>query len=55
MRAILGEAARDAGTSDPGERFADWLIRMTRPGVDLDAAIEENRATARPDAPKAPR
>ena len=25
------------------ERFPDWLIRLTRPGIDLDAASEENR------------
>jgi hypothetical protein len=32
------------GSSQPGECFPDWFIRITRPGVDLDAAIEENRA-----------
>jgi hypothetical protein len=25
------------------EPFPDWFIRMTRPGIDLDQAIEENR------------
>jgi plasmid stability protein len=44
IRAILERAAQEAtipGTEQ--ERFPDWLIRMTRPGIDLDAAIEENR------------
>lgn len=44
MRAILERAAQageEAG--DRTERFPDWFIRMTRPGVDLDPAIEENR------------
>jgi antitoxin FitA len=44
VRAILQRAAQEAAT--PGaesERFPDWLIRLTRPGIDLDAAIEENR------------
>jgi hypothetical protein len=31
-------------SSQPGECFPDWFIRITRPGIDLDAAIEENRA-----------
>ena len=30
--------------SQPGECFPDWFIRITRPGIDLDAPIEENRA-----------
>ena len=44
VRAILERAAQ--GTefpSDAAERFPDWFIRMTRPGIDLDDAIEENR------------
>jgi antitoxin FitA len=44
VRTILERAAQDAET--PGtdtEPFPDWFIRMTRPGVDLDAAIEEDR------------
>jgi antitoxin FitA len=44
VRAILERAAQageEAG--DRTERFPDWFIRMTRPGVDLDPAIEENR------------
>ena len=44
VRAILERAAQEAGPSDAGERFPDWFIRMTRPGIDLDAAIEENRS-----------
>ena len=43
MRAILERAAQ--GTQPPSaeaERFPDWFIRMTRPGVDLDEAIDEN-------------
>ena len=44
VRAILERAAQEAlAPSDAGERFRDWFIRMTRPGIDLDAAIEENR------------
>ena len=44
VRTILERAAQEAmDPGDPGERFPDWFIRMTRPGIDLDAAIEENR------------
>jgi plasmid stability protein len=44
VRAILERAAQEAvGPSDQAERFPDWFIRVTRPGIDLDAAIEENR------------
>lgn len=44
VRAILERAAQEAvAPDDRGERFPDWFIRMTRPGVDLDAAIDENR------------
>lgn len=44
VRTILERAAQEAvSAADAGERFPDWFIRMTRPGVDLDAAIEENR------------
>jgi plasmid stability protein len=44
VRAILERAAQEApGRSHAAERFPDWFIRMTRPGIDLDAAIEENR------------
>ena len=44
VRAILERAAQEAvsSTGQP-ERFPDWFIRMTRPGIDLDPAIEENR------------
>jgi hypothetical protein len=31
-------------SSERGECFPDWMLRVTRPGIDLDAAIEENRA-----------
>ena len=31
------------GPAEAGEPFPDWFIRITRPGIDLDAAIEENR------------
>jgi hypothetical protein len=31
-----------AGPSAEAERFPDWFIRMTRPGIDLDEAIDEN-------------
>ncbi len=43
VRAILERAAQEAAPPGDGERFPDWFIRMTRPGIDLDAAIEENR------------
>lgn len=44
VRMVLERAAQEAVASeDRGERFPDWFIRMTRPGIDLDAAIEENR------------
>jgi plasmid stability protein len=43
IRAILERAAHEAVIPCDKERFPDWLIRMTRPGIDLDAAIEENR------------
>jgi plasmid stability protein len=44
VRAILDRAAQTSENVGEGtERFPDWFIRMTRPGVDLDPAIEENR------------
>jgi antitoxin FitA len=44
VRAILERAAQEpAGAADEGEPFPDWFIRMTRPGIDLDEAIDENR------------
>ena len=43
VRAILERAGQEAGPGEHAERFPDWFIRMTRPGIDLDAAIEENR------------
>jgi plasmid stability protein len=44
VRAILERAAQEAvGAGADAEPFPDWFIRMTRPGIDLDAAIEENR------------
>ena len=44
VRAILERAAQETvGRGDAAEPFPDWFIRMTRPGIDLDAAIEENR------------
>jgi hypothetical protein len=44
VRAILERAAQEAGIArDQPERFPDWFIGMTRPGIDLDPAIEENR------------
>jgi len=45
VRAILERAAQEPVVpTDQPERFPDWFIRMTRPGIDLDPAIEENRA-----------
>jgi plasmid stability protein len=44
VRSILERAAQAGENADDrAERFPDWFIRMTRPGVDLDPAIEENR------------
>jgi plasmid stability protein len=44
-RTILERAAQEGGRpGEEAEPFPDWFIRMTRPGVDLDAAIDENRA-----------
>jgi hypothetical protein len=44
VRAILERAAQETVVpSAEDERFPDWFIRMTRPGIDLDEAIEENR------------
>jgi hypothetical protein len=44
VRAIL-ECAAQEGTARNlrPEPFPDWFIRMTRPGIDLDPAIEDNR------------
>jgi plasmid stability protein len=42
VRAILERVAQES-LVDAAERFPDWFIRMTRPGIDLDAAIDENR------------
>lgn len=45
VRTILERVAREPALADEeSERFPDWFIRMTRPGIDLDPAIEENRA-----------
>jgi plasmid stability protein len=43
VRAILERAAQEPLIAEQPERFPDWFIRMTRPGIDLDRAIEENR------------
>jgi plasmid stability protein len=42
VRAILERVAQET-LVDASERFPDWFIRMTRPGIDLDPAIDENR------------
>jgi plasmid stability protein len=45
VRAILERVAQETvKPGDTGERFPDWFIRMTRPGIDLDATIDENRS-----------
>jgi plasmid stability protein len=45
VRAILKRAAGETDLpSAEAEQFPDWSIRMTRPGLDLDEAIEENRS-----------
>ena len=39
MRALLQGAAREPAVgSAAAERFPDWFIRMTRPGIDVDEA-----------------
>jgi hypothetical protein len=44
VRADVARAEQEAlGAADAGEPFPEWFIRITRPGIDLDAAIEENR------------
>lgn len=44
VRAILERAAQETAVlSAEAERFPDWFIGMTRPGIDLDKAIDENR------------
>jgi plasmid stability protein len=44
VRTILERAAQETAVpSAEAERFPDWFIRMTRPGIDLDEASEENR------------
>jgi Antitoxin FitA-like, ribbon-helix-helix len=44
VRSILERAAQEAESPDQAiEGFPDWFIRMTRPGIDLDPALEENR------------
>lgn len=43
VRAILERASQEPVVTEQPERFPDWFIRMTRPGIDLDPAIEENR------------
>lgn len=44
VRAILEQVAQEPEARDPQtDRFPDWFIRMTRPGIDLDAAIDESR------------
>jgi hypothetical protein len=42
--AILEQVAQELEIqADEADRFPDWFIRMTRPGIDLDAAIDQNR------------
>ena len=43
VRTILERAAQE-NLVEATEPFPDWFIRMTRPGIDLDQAIDENRA-----------
>jgi hypothetical protein len=45
VRAILERVARETELpSAEAERFPDWFIRMTRPGIDLDEAIDASRS-----------
>lgn len=34
-------------SGDHTEPFPDWFIRMTRPGIDLDPTLDENRTLIR--------
>jgi plasmid stability protein len=44
VRAILERAAQETAVPRAeAERFPDWFIRMTKPGIDLDVGIDENR------------
>lgn len=44
LRDILEQVANEKD-ADPASkaRFPEWFIQATRPGADLDEAIEENR------------
>jgi plasmid stability protein len=44
VRWILERAREPEVFKDQSEPFPDWFIRMTRPKVDLDPTIDENRA-----------
>ena len=44
LRDILEQVAEEKDVAVvPKARFPDWFIQATRPGADLDEAIEENR------------
>ena len=44
LRDILERVAdENEAAVEPAERFPDWFIEATRPGIDLDEVIEENR------------
>ena len=44
LRDILEQVADEKeAVVEPPDRFPDWFIEATRPGIDLDEAIEENR------------
>lgn len=44
VRNILEQVADEKDVAITSEaRFPDWFIQATRPGADLDEAIEENR------------
>ena len=44
LRAILEQvAAEKEPAAEAAKRFPDWFIEATRPGIDLDEAIEDNR------------
>jgi antitoxin FitA len=45
VRAILQGVARETDLPSPeADRFPDWFLRMTMPGIDLDEAIDESRS-----------
>jgi plasmid stability protein len=52
LRETLERLAREEAESpDDAEPFGDWLVAISRPGVDLDNALELLRSAPRRAAP----